>query len=189
MSWLSPVSWAKWTWTAVRGGEEDGVGEELENGEQRGERGGGGDYEEEEEEERSQGCRQVRRGPGDVAVSPNGGGSPVYVCAARKGGLRSCVSLCGAALTRLCGFLAEAPRRLARSHARISVAGSAEKEKTLRSRCGPKVQATSKAPKCASVCLYALVLSVAPLTHVRLPPFWWSDCRGAPFVCTSLCIR
>lgn len=58
MSWLSPVSWAKWTWTAVRGGE--GEGEEGEEGleaseesEQRGER------EEREEEERSQGCRQV----------------------------------------------------------------------------------------------------------------------------------
>lgn len=57
MSWLSPVSWAKWTWTAVRGGEgqeqdEEGL-EASEEGEQRGERG------EEEEEERSQGCRQV----------------------------------------------------------------------------------------------------------------------------------
>ncbi|XP_067444005.1 transforming acidic coiled-coil-containing protein 1 isoform X2 [Thunnus thynnus] len=54
MSWLSPVSWAKWTWTAVRGaeGEEDEEGQEasLER-EQRGERG----EEEEEEEERSQG--------------------------------------------------------------------------------------------------------------------------------------
>ncbi|XP_075870355.1 transforming acidic coiled-coil-containing protein 1 isoform X3 [Nelusetta ayraudi] len=59
MSWLSPVSWAKWTWTAVRGGEEDGDEEELEAGEQRGERRGGeeeGEEEEEEEEERSQGC-------------------------------------------------------------------------------------------------------------------------------------
>ncbi|XP_056294304.1 transforming acidic coiled-coil-containing protein 2-like isoform X2 [Pseudoliparis swirei] len=51
MSWLSPVSWAKWTWTAVRGaeGEEDEEGQEeaSEPREQRGE---------EEEEERSQGC-------------------------------------------------------------------------------------------------------------------------------------
>ncbi|KAI3369486.1 hypothetical protein L3Q82_007700 [Scortum barcoo] len=57
MSWLSPVSWAKWTWTAVRGGEgEDGEeGQEAsEEREQRGER-----AEEEEEEERSQSCRQV----------------------------------------------------------------------------------------------------------------------------------
>ncbi|XP_063766132.1 transforming acidic coiled-coil-containing protein 1-like isoform X2 [Eleginops maclovinus] len=48
MSWLSPVSWAKWTWTAVRGGE----GEEDEEGhdasEERQQLG------EEEEEERSQ---------------------------------------------------------------------------------------------------------------------------------------
>lgn len=52
MSWLSPVSWAKWTWTAVRGGEEDEEGQEAsERREQR--------EEEEEEEERSQGCRQV----------------------------------------------------------------------------------------------------------------------------------
>ncbi|CAB1451160.1 unnamed protein product [Pleuronectes platessa] len=48
MSWLSPVSWAKWTWTAVRGGE--GEDEEGEASEQRGERG-----EEREEDERSQG--------------------------------------------------------------------------------------------------------------------------------------
>ncbi|KAM7422169.1 hypothetical protein PAMA_010306 [Pampus argenteus] len=58
MSWLSPVSWAKWTWTAVRGGEgeEDEEGQEAsEEREQRGERG----EEDEEEEERSQGFRQV----------------------------------------------------------------------------------------------------------------------------------
>ncbi|XP_032368608.1 transforming acidic coiled-coil-containing protein 1 isoform X2 [Etheostoma spectabile] len=60
MSWLSPVSWAKWTWTAVRGGEE---GEEDEEGqeaseerEQRGEQG------EEEEEERSQSCSSDSEG-------------------------------------------------------------------------------------------------------------------------------
>ncbi|KAK2862387.1 hypothetical protein Q5P01_001920 [Channa striata] len=52
MSWLSPVSWAKWTWTAVRGGEgDDEEGQEAsEEGKQRGERG-----EEEVEEESSQG--------------------------------------------------------------------------------------------------------------------------------------
>lgn len=55
MSWLSPMSWAKWTWTAVRGGDEDGEGQEAsEEREQFGEQG-----EEEEEEERSQSCRQV----------------------------------------------------------------------------------------------------------------------------------
>lgn len=53
MSWLSPVSWAKWTWTAVRGGEEEQNEEGLETSE---ENGGG---EEEKEEERSQGYRQV----------------------------------------------------------------------------------------------------------------------------------
>ncbi|XP_069366515.1 transforming acidic coiled-coil-containing protein 1 isoform X2 [Paralichthys olivaceus] len=52
MSWLSPVSWAKWTWTAVRGGEEDDEEgrEASEESQQRGERG-----EEKEEDERSQG--------------------------------------------------------------------------------------------------------------------------------------
>ena len=56
MSWLSPVSWAKWTWTAVRGaeGEEDEEGHE--GSEEREIYGGRGDG---EEEERSQGCRQV----------------------------------------------------------------------------------------------------------------------------------
>nr|XP_057910602.1 transforming acidic coiled-coil-containing protein 1 isoform X2 [Doryrhamphus excisus] len=47
MSWLSPVSWAKWTWTAVRGGEE---GEE-EEGCERVQR-----EEDDDDEERSQGC-------------------------------------------------------------------------------------------------------------------------------------
>lgn len=51
MSWLSPVSWAKWTWTAVRGGE--GEGEEDEGGLEENRK------EEEEEEERSLECRQV----------------------------------------------------------------------------------------------------------------------------------
>lgn len=61
MSWLSPVSWAKWTWTAVRGGDGEEDEEGLEAGkenEQRGER-GEEEENEEEEEERSQGCRQV----------------------------------------------------------------------------------------------------------------------------------
>ncbi|XP_057701555.1 transforming acidic coiled-coil-containing protein 1 isoform X2 [Corythoichthys intestinalis] len=46
MSWLSPVSWAKWTWTAVRGAEEEGSEEKVHHGEER----------EEEDEEQSQGC-------------------------------------------------------------------------------------------------------------------------------------
>ncbi|XP_077582284.1 transforming acidic coiled-coil-containing protein 1 isoform X2 [Stigmatopora nigra] len=47
MSWLSPVSWAKWTWTAVRGADEEEEGEEtVDPGEKR----------EEDDEERSQGC-------------------------------------------------------------------------------------------------------------------------------------
>ncbi|XP_077384773.1 transforming acidic coiled-coil-containing protein 1 isoform X2 [Festucalex cinctus] len=44
MSWLSPVSWAKWTWTAVRGGEEEGSEERVHQAE------------DDDEEERSQGC-------------------------------------------------------------------------------------------------------------------------------------
>lgn len=61
MSWLSPVSWAKWTWTAVRGGEEDEEGQEAnEEREQHGERG------EEEEEERSQGCSSDSEGHFDT---------------------------------------------------------------------------------------------------------------------------
>lgn len=56
MSWLSPVSWAKWTWTAVRGGE----GEEDEDGQEASEeREQCGERVDEDEEERSQGCRQV----------------------------------------------------------------------------------------------------------------------------------
>ncbi|XP_060898142.1 transforming acidic coiled-coil-containing protein 1 isoform X2 [Labrus mixtus] len=60
MSWLSPVSWAKWTWTAVRGGEE----EEEASGEreQFGERG----EEEEEEEERSLSCSSDSEGHFDT---------------------------------------------------------------------------------------------------------------------------
>ncbi|XP_008407625.1 transforming acidic coiled-coil-containing protein 1 isoform X2 [Poecilia reticulata] len=62
MSWLSPVSWAKWTWTAVRGGEEDGEeGQEAnEEREQWGRR------EEEEEEERSQGSSSDSEGHFDT---------------------------------------------------------------------------------------------------------------------------
>lgn len=59
MSWLSPVSWAKWTWTAVRGGEGEEDEDGLETSEEREQRGERGDEEEREEEERSQGCRQV----------------------------------------------------------------------------------------------------------------------------------
>ncbi|XP_061900293.1 transforming acidic coiled-coil-containing protein 1 isoform X1 [Entelurus aequoreus] len=51
MSWLSPVSWAKWTWTAVRGGEEGEEGEEGSEKVPREE-----EEEEDDEEERSQGC-------------------------------------------------------------------------------------------------------------------------------------
>ncbi|KAM9757776.1 transforming acidic coiled-coil-containing protein 1 isoform 2-T2 [Menidia menidia] len=59
MSWLSPVSWAKWTWTAVRGaeGEED---EERQDASE--EREQYGKAEEEEEEERSQGCSSDSEG-------------------------------------------------------------------------------------------------------------------------------
>ncbi|KAM9523215.1 transforming acidic coiled-coil-containing protein 1-like isoform 1-T1 [Salvelinus alpinus] len=61
MSWLSPMSWAKWTWTAVRGAEE---GEEVEGQEVKEENGllpcrG---QREEEEEERSQGCSSDSEG-------------------------------------------------------------------------------------------------------------------------------
>ncbi|XP_055725017.1 transforming acidic coiled-coil-containing protein 1-like isoform X2 [Salvelinus fontinalis] len=60
MSWLSPISWAKWTWTAVRGAEE---GEEVERQEVKEENGllpcGG---QREEEEERSQGCSSDSEG-------------------------------------------------------------------------------------------------------------------------------
>ncbi|XP_041836114.1 transforming acidic coiled-coil-containing protein 1 isoform X2 [Melanotaenia boesemani] len=59
MSWLSPVSWAKWTWTAVRGGEGD---EDEEGQEASREREQFGRAEEEEEEERSQGCSSDSEG-------------------------------------------------------------------------------------------------------------------------------
>ncbi|XP_029989478.1 transforming acidic coiled-coil-containing protein 1-like isoform X2 [Sphaeramia orbicularis] len=52
MSWLSPVSWAKWTWTAVRGGE----GEEGEEGQEASEERDQHGERREEEEERSQDC-------------------------------------------------------------------------------------------------------------------------------------
>lgn len=60
MSWLSPVLWAKWTWSAVRGG-----------GEEKDETDSGMDDEpltegmrvaisgDQEDDERSHGCRQV----------------------------------------------------------------------------------------------------------------------------------
>ncbi|XP_068450178.1 transforming acidic coiled-coil-containing protein 1 isoform X2 [Clinocottus analis] len=56
MSWLSPVSWAKWTWTAVRGGEGEEDEEGREASEQRGEE------EEDEEDERSQSCSSDSEG-------------------------------------------------------------------------------------------------------------------------------
>ncbi|XP_021465910.2 transforming acidic coiled-coil-containing protein 1 isoform X2 [Oncorhynchus mykiss] len=61
MSWLSPMSWAKWTWTAVRGAEE---GEEVEGQEVKVEDGllPCGGQREEEEEERSQGCSSDSEG-------------------------------------------------------------------------------------------------------------------------------
>ncbi|XP_018555695.1 transforming acidic coiled-coil-containing protein 1 isoform X1 [Lates calcarifer] len=66
MSWLSPVSWAKWTWTAVRGGEGEEEDEEgqgaCEEREQRGERREEG----EEEEEKSQGCSSDSEGHFDT---------------------------------------------------------------------------------------------------------------------------
>ncbi|XP_030275487.1 transforming acidic coiled-coil-containing protein 1 isoform X3 [Sparus aurata] len=62
MSWLSPVSWAKWTWTAVRGGEGEEDEDGLETSEEREQRGERGDEEEREEEERSQGCSSDSEG-------------------------------------------------------------------------------------------------------------------------------
>ncbi|XP_042180528.1 transforming acidic coiled-coil-containing protein 1 isoform X2 [Oncorhynchus tshawytscha] len=58
MSWLSPMSWAKWTWTAVRGAEEV-EGQEVK--EEDGLLPCGGQREE-EEEERSQGCSSDSEG-------------------------------------------------------------------------------------------------------------------------------
>lgn len=83
MSWLSPVSWAKWTWTAVRGGEEDEEGQEAnEEREQHGERG------EEEEEERSQGCRQV------LCCSPETSESVIHTVWTGGGGIFTRVHVC-----------------------------------------------------------------------------------------------
>lgn len=57
MSWLSPVQWAKWTWSAVRGGgEEDGDTDSGMDDEPLTEEAMTGDQ---EEDERSHGCRQV----------------------------------------------------------------------------------------------------------------------------------
>ncbi|XP_045078968.1 transforming acidic coiled-coil-containing protein 1-like isoform X1 [Coregonus clupeaformis] len=78
MSWLSPVSWAKWTWTAVRGagegedGEEEeeegqGVKEEVGQLPLRGKR-------EEEEEDGSQGCSSDSEGHFETPVAQ----SPVH---------------------------------------------------------------------------------------------------------------
>uniref|UniRef100_A0A3Q1EG42 Transforming, acidic coiled-coil containing protein 1 n=1 Tax=Acanthochromis polyacanthus TaxID=80966 RepID=A0A3Q1EG42_9TELE len=64
MSWLSPVSWAKWTWTAVRGGEGEEDGEGQEANEEREQC--GGREEEEEEEERSQSCSSDSEGHFDT---------------------------------------------------------------------------------------------------------------------------
>ncbi|KAM4583073.1 transforming acidic coiled-coil-containing protein 1 isoform 1-T1 [Fundulus diaphanus] len=73
MSWLSPVSWAKWTWTAVRGGEED------EEGQEEREHWGRRREEEEEEEERSQGSSSDSEGHFDTpeAATPVRAPQPV----------------------------------------------------------------------------------------------------------------
>lgn len=60
MSWLSPVQWAKWTWTAVRGGGEDDDGEtdsvmDHQPFREEAQEALAGD----QEDERSDGCRQV----------------------------------------------------------------------------------------------------------------------------------
>lgn len=60
MSWLSPVQWAKWTWSAVRGGGEEegetdsGLDDEPLTEEMREAMSG-----DQEDDERSHGCRQV----------------------------------------------------------------------------------------------------------------------------------
>lgn len=83
MSWLSPVSWAKWTWTAVRGGEGEEDEEGLEASEEREQRGRRG--EEEEEEERSQGCRQV------LFWSPETTDTVIHTDWTGEGGIFTCV--------------------------------------------------------------------------------------------------
>lgn len=50
MSWLSPVQWAKWTWSAMKGAPED---------EEHGEQQEAQNNEVDDEEERSQSGRQV----------------------------------------------------------------------------------------------------------------------------------
>lgn len=56
MSWLSPVQWAKWTWSAVRGaGEEEGEGGMKEDEDSFRQR--------EEEEEKSQRYRGTKKLP------------------------------------------------------------------------------------------------------------------------------
>ncbi|XP_054877392.1 transforming acidic coiled-coil-containing protein 1-like isoform X2 [Poeciliopsis prolifica] len=74
MSWLSPVSWAKWTWTAVRGGEEDGEGQEANEEREQWRR-----REEEEEEERSHGSSSDSEGHFDTpeAATPVRAPQPV----------------------------------------------------------------------------------------------------------------
>ncbi|XP_027030545.1 transforming acidic coiled-coil-containing protein 1 isoform X2 [Tachysurus fulvidraco] len=47
MSWLSPVQWAKWTWSAMKGAEEDELENDVQNREME-------DDDDDEEEERSQ---------------------------------------------------------------------------------------------------------------------------------------
>ncbi|XP_017278369.1 transforming acidic coiled-coil-containing protein 1 isoform X1 [Kryptolebias marmoratus] len=64
MSWLSPVSWAKWTWTAVRGGEGEEDEEEREASEEREQYEKG--EEDEEEEDRSQSCSSDSEGHFDT---------------------------------------------------------------------------------------------------------------------------
>nr|XP_020448217.1 transforming acidic coiled-coil-containing protein 1-like isoform X2 [Monopterus albus] len=66
MSWLSPVSWAKWTWTAMRGGEGEEEAEEGQDASE--ERVNHGEREEEgvEEEERSQSCSSDSEGHFDT---------------------------------------------------------------------------------------------------------------------------
>ncbi|GAA6086536.1 transforming acidic coiled-coil-containing protein 1 isoform X1 [Tachysurus ichikawai] len=54
MSWLSPVQWAKWTWSAMKGAEEDEIEEnDVQNREME------DDDDDEEEDKRSQSFRQV----------------------------------------------------------------------------------------------------------------------------------
>ncbi|XP_054640878.1 transforming acidic coiled-coil-containing protein 1 isoform X2 [Dunckerocampus dactyliophorus] len=80
MSWLSPVSWAKWTWTAVRGGEE---GEEEEGSERV--QGGEQREEEDDDEERSQGCSSDSDGHFDTPEAA----TPVHVPPIVQGELES----------------------------------------------------------------------------------------------------